>query len=75
VVKAVVERRKEDAMKTEDTSKAQEGAAKEENAKESQGFAEMCHQMMAGGMPPCCKTQMKDMMAQWMSRLQAGEGK
>ena len=62
-------------MKTEDSSKAQEDAAKEDKAEGSQGFAEMCHQMMAGGMPLCCKTQMKDMMAQWMSRLQAGEGK
>jgi hypothetical protein len=61
-------------MKTEDTSKVEEGAAKEENAKESQGFPEMCHQMMVGGMPPCCKAQMKDMMAQWKARFQAGEG-
>jgi len=62
-------------MKTEDTSKTEDGAAKEEKAGGSQGFPEMCHQMMAGGMPPCCKAQMKDMMALWMSRLQAGEGK
>ena len=62
-------------MKTEDTSKAQEDSTKEEKAEGSPGFAEMCHQMMAGGLPPCCKTQMKDMMAQWMSRLQASEGK
>jgi hypothetical protein len=75
VVKAVVERRKKDAMKTKDTSKTEEDAAEEEKAEGSQGFAEMCHQMMGGGLPPCCKTQMKDMMAQWMSRLQAGEGK
>jgi len=62
-------------MKTEDTSKAQEGATKEEKAEGSPGFPEMCHQVMAGGLPPCCKTQMKDMMARWMSRLQANEGK
>jgi len=74
VVKAVVECRKEDAMKTEGTGKTQKEAAKEAKAEGSSGFAEMCHQMMAGGLPPCCKTQMKDMMAQWMSRSQASEG-
>ena len=69
-------------MKTKDTGKTQEEAAREEKAEGSTGFADMCHQMMAGGMPACCKTQMpacpvgrKDMMAQWMSRLQASEGK
>ena len=62
-------------MKTEDTGKTREEAAKEEKAEGSPGLTDMCHQMMAGGMPPCCKTQMKDMMAQWMSRLQASEGK
>jgi len=62
-------------MKTKGTGKAQEEAAKEEKAEGSTGFADMCHRMMAGEMPPCCKTQMKDMMAQWMSRLQASEGK
>ena len=68
-------------MKTEDTSKTEEEAAKEE-AQGSPGFPEVCQQMMGGGIPPCCKTQMpacpvgrKDMMAQWMSRLQASEGK
>ena len=73
-MKAVVERRKEDAMKTEDTSKAEEGVAKGEKAGGSPGFPEMCRQMMGEGIPPCCKTQMKDMMAQWMARLQAGQG-
>ena len=62
-------------MKTEDTSKAQGDAAKEKEGEGSQGFPEMCQQMMAGGLPPCCKTEMKDMMAQWMSRLRASEGK
>ena len=62
-------------MRTEDTSKTPEDTAKEGKAEGRQGFPEMCHQMMAGGLPPCCKTQMKDMMAQWMSRLQASEGK
>ena len=62
-------------MKTGDTSKTQEDTAKEGKAEGPQGFADMCHQMMAGGLPPCCKTEMKDMMAQWMSRLQASEGK
>ena len=62
-------------MKTEDTSKTKEDTAKEGMAEGPQGFPEMCGQMMAGGLPPCCKTQMKDMMAQWMSRLQASEGK
>ena len=54
-------------MKAEDTGKAQEEAGKEEKAANSQGFPEMCRQMMAGGMPSCCGTQMKDMMARWMS--------
>ena len=62
-------------MTTEGTSKAQEEAAKGEKGEGARGFCEMCHQMMAGEMPPCCKTQMKDMMAQWMARLQASEGK
>ena len=62
-------------MKTEGASKTEEEAAKEEKAGGSPGFTDMCHQMMAGGLPPCCKTQMKDMMVQWMSRLQASEGK
>jgi hypothetical protein len=62
-------------MKAEGTGKTPEEAAKEEKAEGSTGFADMCHQMMAGGMPPCCKTQMKDMMAQWTSRLQVREGK
>ena len=62
-------------MKTKGTGKTQEDAAREGKAEGSLGFADMCHRMMAGEMPPCCKTQMKDMMAQWMSRLQAGEGK
>jgi hypothetical protein len=75
VVKAGIERREEDAMKAEDTSKVEESAAKEEKGEGSQGFPDMCQQMMGGGLPPCCKAQMKDMMAQWMSRLQAGEGK
>jgi hypothetical protein len=74
-VKAVVERRKEDAMKTEDTSKTAEGAAKGEKTEGASGFPDMCHQMMAGGLPPCCKTQMKDMMAQWMARMQVKEAK
>jgi hypothetical protein len=29
----------------------------------------MCRQMMAGGLPPCCKMPIKDMMAQWMARM------
>ena len=62
-------------MKTEDTSKTPEDTANEGKAEGPQGFPEMCGQMMAGGLPPCCRTQMKDMMAQWMSRLQASEGK
>jgi len=69
-------------MKTEDTGKAQEEVAKEEKAQGSPGCVGMFREMMAGGMPPCCKAQMpacpvgrKDMMAQWMSRLQASEGK
>ena len=62
-------------MKTEDTSKVDEGEAKGEKTEGSPSFPDMCHQMMAGGLPPCCKTQMKDMMAQWMARLQACEGK
>lgn len=62
-------------MTTEGTSKAQEDAAKEEKGEGARGFREMCHQMMAGEMPPCCKTQMKDMMAQWMARLRASEGR
>jgi hypothetical protein len=74
-VKAVIQVREEDAMTTEDTSKTQEDAAKGKKGEGSRGFSEMCHQMMAGEMPPCCKTQMKDMMAQWMARLQASEGK
>jgi hypothetical protein len=74
-VKAVVQVREEDAMTTEGTSKAQEDAAKEEKGEGARGFREMCHQMMAGEMPPCCKTQMKDMMAQWMARLRASEGR
>jgi hypothetical protein len=62
-------------MATEDTSKTQEDATKEKKGEGPRGFSEMCHQMMAGGMPSCCKTQMKDMMGQWMARLQACEGK
>ena len=62
-------------MTTEDTSRAQEDAAKEKKGEGPRGFSEMCHQMMAGEMPPCCRTQMKDMMAQWMARLQASEKK
>ena len=54
-------------MKAEDTGKVREEAAKEEKAAGSQGFPEMCRQMMSGGLPPCCGTQMKDMMARWMS--------
>jgi hypothetical protein len=72
-VKAVVERRKEDAMKTEDTSKTDEDTVKGEKSEGSPGFADMCHQMMAGGLPPCCKMPIKDMMAQWMARMQANE--
>ena len=62
-------------MKTEDTGKAQEEAAKEEKTQGSPGCTGMFREMMAGGMPPRCKAQMKDMMAQWMSRLQASEDK
>ena len=61
-------------MKKEGSSKTQEDAAKEKKGEGSQGFPEMCQQMMGGGLPPCCKAQMKDMMAQWKARFQAGEG-
>jgi hypothetical protein len=62
-------------MTTEDATKAHESAEKGKKGEGSRTFSDMCHQMMAGEMPPCCKTQMKDMMAQWMARLQASEGK
>ena len=54
-------------MTGKDTSKTQEDAGKEEKAGSSQGFPEMCRQMMAGGMPDCCGPQMKAMMARMMS--------
>jgi hypothetical protein len=62
-------------MKAEDANKAQEDAAREEKAEGSQCFTEMCRQMMAGGTPACCGTQMRDMMSHWMTRFQAKEGK
>ena len=62
-------------METEETGKTQEEAAKAEKDAGPKGFPEMCRQMMAGEMPSCCGTQMKDVMAQWMSRLQTKEGK
>jgi len=61
-------------MKTEDTSKTEEGAAKGAKAEGAPGFPEMCRQMMGEGIPPCCKAQMKDMMAQWKARFQTSEG-
>ena len=36
---------------------------------------EMCRQMMAGGVSPCCGSQMKDMMSQCIAQFQAKEGK
>ena len=59
-------------MKTEDTSKAEEDAAKGEKA-EGRRVPGDVPADDGGGIPPCCKAQMKDMMAQWMSRLQASQ--
>jgi len=36
-----------------------------------QGFAEMCRQMMSGGMPDCCGPEMRGMMSRWMAGFQA----
>jgi len=62
-------------MTTKDTSKTQEDAGKEEKAESSQGFPEMCRQMMAGGMPDCCGPQMKAMVARMMSGARDREQK
>jgi hypothetical protein len=47
-----------------------EKAKKETKAAGPQGFAEMCNQMMSGGMPDCCGTEMGEMMARMMSAFQ-----
>ena len=44
---------------------------KEAKIEGPQGFAEMCRQMMSGGMPDCCGPEMRGMMAQFMTGLQA----
>ncbi len=36
-----------------------------------QGCAEMCGQVMSGGMPDCCGPQMREKMSQWMAGCQA----
>jgi hypothetical protein len=36
-------------------------------------FAEMCRQMMPGGMPDCCGPETRGMMGRWMTGPQ-GEG-
>jgi hypothetical protein len=36
-----------------------------------QGFAEMCRQMMSGGMPDCCGPEMRGIMSRFMARFQA----
>jgi len=62
-------------MKAKETGKTQEDAAKEEKAERPHGLAEMCRQIMAGGVPPCCGPQMRDMMSQCMAQFQVKEGK
>lgn len=53
-------------------AKETKGKGKEEAKVEGpQGFAEMCRQMMSGGMPDCCGPEMRGMMSRWMAGLQA----
>jgi hypothetical protein len=55
-------------------AKETKGKGKEEAKVEGpQGFAEMCRQMMSGGMPDCCGPEMRGMMSRWMAGVQ-GEG-
>ena len=53
-------------------AKETKGKGKEETKAEGpQGFAEMCRQMMSGGMPDCCGPEMRGMMSRMMSSFQA----
>ncbi len=50
--------------------------AKEEAKVEGpQDFAEMCREMMSGGIPDCCGSEMQGMMSRMMSTFQPKEGK
>ena len=55
-------------MCVNETKAKSEGEAKVEWP---QGFAEMCRQMMSGGMPDCCGPEMRGMMSRWMAGFQA----
>ncbi len=43
----------------------------EAKAEWPQGIAEMCRQMMSGGMPDCCGPEMRAMMSRWMAGFMA----
>ena len=48
------------------------GKNKEEaKAEWPQAFAEMCHQVISGGMPDCCGAEMRGVMSRWMAGFQA----
>ncbi len=51
-------------MSAKETKKKGKEEAKAEGP---QGFAEMCGQMMSGGMPECCGPKMRGMMSLWMA--------
>jgi hypothetical protein len=55
-------------MRAKETKGRSKQAAK---AEWPQGLAEMCRQMMSGGMPDCCGPEMRGMMSRMMSSFQA----
>ncbi len=59
-------------MGGKDRKEKEKGEAKVEGP---QGFAEMCREMMSGGMPDCCGSEMQGMMSRMMSTFQLKEGK
>ena len=50
---------------------AKEMSNEETKLEGPQGFAKMCRQMISGGMPDRCGTEMRGMMSQWMAAFQA----
>lgn len=57
-------------MSAKKTKKKGKEEAKSEGPLE---FAEMCGEMMSGGMPECCGPQMRGMMSRWMAECGAAK--
>ncbi len=62
-------------MSRKDTKEKDKRDREEAKVEGPQGFAEMCRQMMSGGMPDCCGPQMRGMMSRWMAGFQTEAGK